>query len=49
MPGTIRPNKKAMKIMYALLNTPKDKKQRDEKHPTVERIREWYRDQSTAQ
>lgn len=49
MPGTVRPNGKATKIAYAILKTPKDQRQKNTKHPTDERIREWFRDSSTAQ
>lgn len=49
MPGTIRSSKKCMKILYSILKTPKGKRQYNDRHPNVERIREWYRDQSTAQ
>lgn len=49
MPGQVRPNKKAMKIAYQLLNTPKDKRQDNQKRPPPEKIREWFRDSSTAQ
>lgn len=49
MPGQIRPNRKAMKIAYQILKTPKDKQQDNQKKPTPEKIREWFRDSSTAQ
>jgi hypothetical protein len=49
MPGQVRPNKKAMKIAYAILKTPKDKQQDNQKKPSPEKIREWFRDSSTAQ
>lgn len=45
----IRPNKKAMKIAYTILNTPKDLRQKPEPIPSQEKIREWFRDSSTAQ
>ena len=49
MPGQIRPNRQAMKIAYRILNTPKDKQQDNQKRPTDAKIREWFRDSSTAQ
>lgn len=49
MCGQIRPNSKAMKIAYKILKTPKDKRQDNQKRPTDEKIREWFRDSSTAQ
>ena len=49
MPGSIRSNKKAMKIAYELLKTPKDRQQKNEKKPSIKRLREWYRDNSTHQ
>lgn len=38
-----------MKIAYQILKTPKDKQQDNQKKPTPEKIREWFRDSSTAQ
>ena len=49
MAGMIRPNKKAMKIAYKILKTPKDRQQKSERHPGAKRLREWFRDSSTAQ
>lgn len=49
MPGSIRPNTKAMKIAYKILNTPKEKRQDNQQKPSPEKIREWFRDSSTAQ
>lgn len=49
MPGAIRPNRAAMKIAYKLLRTPKDSRQDNQKKPNVKRVREWFRDSSTAQ
>lgn len=49
MPGAIRPNKRCSKIAYNLLNTPKDRRQDNQKKPDAKRIREWFRDSSTAQ
>lgn len=46
MPGTIRPSKKAMKIAYKILKTPKDQQQKNQKRAPVEKIREWFRDSS---
>jgi hypothetical protein len=48
MPGAIRPNKKAMKIAYDILNTPKDRRQKNEK-PSRRLIREWLRDSIAGQ
>ena len=49
MPGAPRPNTKAMKIAYKILNTPKEKQQDNQKTPSPEKIREWFRDSTTAQ
>jgi hypothetical protein len=49
MAGMIRPNKKAMKIAYDILKTPKDMRQKAQPIPSQEKIREWFRDSSTAQ
>jgi len=49
MPGMIRPNKKAMKIAYAILKTPKYKQQDGQPIPSERLVREWFRDSSTAQ
>lgn len=49
MPGAIRPNIKAAKIAYKILKTPKDKQQHNQKKPSDEKIREWFRDSSAAQ
>ncbi len=49
MPGQVRTNRKAMKIAYLILQTPKDKQQDNQKKPSAEKIREWFRDSSTAQ
>lgn len=49
MPGAIRPNKKCMKIAYKILNTPKDKRQDNQRIPSPKKVREWFRDSSTAQ
>lgn len=49
MPGSIRPNKVAMKIAYNILKTPKDRRQNNQKRPNDKRLREWFRDSSTAQ
>ena len=49
MPGMIRSNKKAMKIAYAILRTPKDKQQRSQPRPSDKTVREWFRDSSTVQ
>lgn len=44
-----RPNKKAMKIAYEILNTPKDKRQDDQTPPSPKKIQEWFRDSSLSQ
>lgn len=49
MPGQVRPNKKAAQIAYKILKTPKDKRQDNQKKPDPKRIKEWFRDSSTAQ
>lgn len=49
MPQAPRPNKKCMKIAYKILNTPKDKQQNNQQIPSSKRVREWFRDSSTAQ
>lgn len=49
MAGQIRPNKKAMKIAYDILKTPKDKRQNTQPNPPEKLIKEWWRDSSTAQ
>ena len=49
MPAAPRPNKKAMKIAYAILKTPKWQRQDNQPKPSARLIREWYRDSSTAQ
>ena len=49
MPGQIRPDKKSMKIAYKILKTPKDLQQKDDRRPSDRRLREWFRDSSTAQ
>lgn len=49
MPGSIRTNKKAMKIAYAILQTPKEKQQKSQPRPSDKMIQQWTRDSSTAQ
>jgi len=49
MPGAPRPNKRCMKIAYKILQTPKDKQQDNQVIPSPARVREWFRDSSTAQ
>lgn len=49
MCGQIRPNSKAMKIAYRILKTLKERQQDNQKKPSPEKIREWFRDSSTAQ
>jgi hypothetical protein len=49
MPGQIRSNKTAMKIVYNILKTPKEKWQKNQKNPPERLRKEWFRDSSTAQ
>jgi len=49
MPGSIRPNTKCMKIAYKILNTPKEKQQDNQRAVSPKKVREWFRDSSTAQ
>jgi len=49
MPGMIRGHKKAAKIAYALLKTPKDQQQKTQPNPSKHLLDEWFRDSSTAQ
>jgi hypothetical protein len=49
MAGCPRPNKKAMKLAYKILNTPKDKQQLNQTKPSEKMLKGWYRDSSTAQ
>jgi hypothetical protein len=49
MPGMLRPKTKAMKIAYAILKTPKDLRQNEQKRPSKKMVRAWFRDSSTAQ
>lgn len=49
MPGAIRPNKKCMQIAYALLKTPKSKRQHNDKKPSDKQLQAWFRDSSTSQ
>ena len=49
MPQAPRPNTKAMKIAYKILNTPKEIQQDNQKKPSPEKIKEWFRDSSSAQ
>lgn len=48
MPGAPRPNKKAMKIFYKIMKTPKEQRQ-DKIQLTQKQIREWTADTFTAQ
>lgn len=48
MPGMIRPNKQAMKIVYNILKTPKDERQKRKK-TSEKRVREWFIDSSMSQ
>lgn len=49
MPGGIRPNKAAMKIAYDILKTPKDKRQRNEPHPSEKLRKIWFVDSGLSQ
>ena len=49
MPGAIRPNKKAMKIAYTLLNTPKDQRQRNQSKAPEKMVQAWFRNSITSQ
>lgn len=49
MPGAPRPNKKANKIAYAILKTPKELQQENSKHPSKRLRKEWFVDSSNAQ
>jgi hypothetical protein len=44
MPGQIRPNKKATKIAYEILKTPKNQQQDKMKKPSQITILEWDKD-----
>jgi len=48
--ATIRPDKKAMKIAYTVLKTPKELQQEDKKkEPSEKRIQEWMADSELSQ
>lgn len=49
MPGQIRPNKKAAKILYAILRTPKDLRQDNQKKPSERLRKSWFVDSFYAQ
>jgi len=49
MPQALRPNRKAMQIAYKILKVPKDQQQQNQKKPSPEKIREWFRDSSQSQ
>lgn len=51
MPACPKPNKKAAKIAYKILNTPKDMQQWAKESPEQKerRIEEWFRDSSASQ
>lgn len=49
MPGAPRPNKKAAKIAYKILKTPKEMQQDNQKVPSERLRREWFIDSSNAQ
>ena len=44
MPGAIRPNKKAMKIAYNILKTPKDMQQKNDSNPSDKRKLRWCKE-----
>lgn len=47
--ATIRPDKKAMKIAYKVLKTPKELQQDGKKAPSEKLIQEWQRDSMLSQ
>jgi hypothetical protein len=47
MPAQVRPNTKAMKIAYKILETPKELKQTNSPKPDKFRLREWDKDSAT--
>jgi hypothetical protein len=49
MPQAPRPNKKAMKIAYEILKTPKYRQQKNEPNPPEKMVDSWIRDSSTNQ
>lgn len=49
MPSMIRTSKKAMKIAYKILNTPKDKRQDKDIKPTEKMIKAWQIDSYKSQ
>lgn len=49
MPGQPRPDKECAKIAYKILKTPKDQQQHTQVYPGEKRIKDWFRDSSTAQ
>lgn len=49
MPGSVRPIEKAAKIAYKILKTPKNMQTHAQPKPSAKRIKEWFRDSSTAQ
>jgi hypothetical protein len=48
MPSSIRKDDKIAKIAYKIMNTPKDRQQRNKK-PCKKLLREWHVDSSAAQ
>lgn len=51
MPACPKPNKKAAKLAYKILNTPKDMQQgaKETKEEVDRRIKAWFRDSSASQ
>lgn len=47
--ASVRPNKKAKKIAYNILKTPKNLQQYTEMVPSKKQRKEWYKDTSVAQ
>lgn len=47
MPAQVRPLKKAMKIAYDVLQTPKELQQTNNPRPDKFRLREWDKDSNT--
>jgi len=49
MPGQIRINKKATKIAYKILKTPKELQQKNEEKPSDRLKQQWFKDSSLSQ
>jgi hypothetical protein len=44
MAGQLRPDKKAMKIFWDIMKTPKALRQKPDIHPDKKLLKMWYRD-----